>query len=117
MDILHPRARAAGQYRVVSYDSDPTGRSGSGAAVWKEWLTATTQVNPADAAAFRIDLSSWLASLPERRRRTAELLGLGYGTLEVAKALGVTAAAVSQARAWLETSWRRYQGESLAALN
>ena len=70
---------------------------------------------PADEAAFRCDITSWLASLPPRRRATAELLSLGHGTGEVARELGISAAAVSQARTWLERSWRTFQGELPAA--
>jgi hypothetical protein len=42
----------------------------------------------------------------------AELLGGGLRTGEVACLLGVTAGAVSQARAWLASSWERFQGDA-----
>jgi hypothetical protein len=114
LDVLNRRAKTAGQYRVVSYDSGPANRSGSEPAPWKEWLTMDNRVSPADEAAFRLDFSTWLASLPPRRRRTAELLAEGYGTREVAQQVGLSAAAVSQARLWLEKSWGKFQGEAPA---
>jgi hypothetical protein len=79
-----------------------------------EWIATDRHMGPAGAAAFRLDLASWLASLPERRRRTAELLAEGHGTLEVARWVGVTPAAVSQARSWLARSWHEFQGETPA---
>jgi hypothetical protein len=103
MDVLHRRARAKRQYRVVSYHSEP--------AAWTDWLTMDNRVSPADEAAFRIDFSEWMAGLPQRRRITAELLAQGFGTLEVAQAVGLTPAAISQARTWLAESWKRFQGE------
>jgi hypothetical protein len=39
------------------------------------------------------------------------MLAAGHGTLEVAREVGVSAAAISQARAALHESWLRYQGE------
>jgi hypothetical protein len=111
MDILHRRAQEIGSYRVESYDSGPATRTGSNPASWKDWLAADRRVSPADEACFRLDFEEWLARLPARRRRTAELLTEGHGTLEVARFVGVTPAAVSQARSWLARSWREFQGE------
>jgi DNA-directed RNA polymerase specialized sigma24 family protein len=74
-------------------------------------------MGPAEAAAFRIDFSEFLASLPERRREAAMLLAEGRGTGEVAGQLGVSAAAVSQTRSYLEQRWREYIREPAAAAN
>jgi hypothetical protein len=111
MDIFNGRAQKAGSFRVISYNYGPATGTGSKSEVWREWLVADRRVSPGDSVAFRIDFSSWLDRLPERRRRTAELLAEGYGTGEVARKLGISAAAVSQARLWLEKSWREFQGE------
>jgi hypothetical protein len=43
------------------------------------------------------------------------LLAAGHGTLEVAKDVGVTPAAISQARTALCESWRQFQGERRSA--
>jgi hypothetical protein len=117
MSVDHRRAQQLGGYKVVSYDTGPTVRSDFGPAAWKEWVATDPHTTPADAAAFRLDFSNWLASLPERRRVTAELLSEGRGTLEVSGQVGITPAAVSQARSWLERKWREYQQEGPAALS
>jgi hypothetical protein len=112
MDVFHRRAQAIGCYRIQSYDSRPASPTGSEIACWKESLAADRRITPADAACFVLDFQDWLSRLPARRRRTAELLSQGYGTLEVARSIGVTPAAVSQARSWLARSWREFQGET-----
>ena len=66
---------------------------------------------PADEACFRIDYREWLCGLSPRRRQIAELRTEGHGTLEVAREIGVTPAAISQTRSWLHESWRTFQGE------
>jgi DNA-directed RNA polymerase specialized sigma24 family protein len=114
MDVQHRRAQKLGGYKVISYDTGPAARNDYGPAAWKEWVATDHRMGPAEAAAFRIDYATWLAGLPERRRLTAELLAEGRGTLEVAGRVGITPAAVSQARSWLETRWREYQQESPA---
>jgi hypothetical protein len=114
MDVHNRKARAAGGYTIGSLDSNgqPAGETAGG---WRDWIVGDNRCTPADEAAFRLDFAAWLAGLPDRRRKTAELLSLGHGTGEVARSLGITAAAVSQARAWLEESWRRFHGEVPAA--
>jgi hypothetical protein len=116
MDVLHRRARRlGGGYRVISFDSVPAGRGDDGPAAWRDWVAVDRHMGPADAAAFRLDFSSWLAILPDRRRRTAELLAQGHGTLDVARRVGITPAAISQARSWLARSWVDFQGGLPAA--
>jgi hypothetical protein len=114
MDVNHRKAQAVCGFTVKSLDRNgqPTGETAGG---WRDWIVGGNRCTPADEAAFRLDFASWLASLPVRRRRTAELLSEGRGTGEVARELGITAAAVSQARGWLERSWRAFQGEVPAA--
>jgi hypothetical protein len=109
MDIFHRRAQELRSFRVVSFDSAPATPAASGHATWKEWLVADRRVSPADEACFRLDFEAWLARLPERRRKTAELLAQGHGTLEVARCVGITPPAVSQARSWLARNWRDFQ--------
>jgi hypothetical protein len=105
MDVHHPRVLRMLGFRVLSFeelDGAPTG-------TWQDWLAADNRYGPADEAAFRVDFAAWLAGLPERKRRAAELLAEGLGTGEVATRLGVTPGAVSQARVWLAGSWLRFQ--------
>jgi DNA-directed RNA polymerase specialized sigma24 family protein len=115
MDIFHRRAQSRCSFRVVSYDSTSAPPSGSGHATWRDWLVADRRVSPADEACFRLDFRDWLSRLPERRRKTAELLAQGDGTLDVARSVGISPAAISQARGWLARSWRDFQDEPAAA--
>jgi DNA-directed RNA polymerase specialized sigma24 family protein len=117
MSIEHARAQQLGGYRIISYDSGEALRNDYGPGAWENWVATDHRMGPAEAAAFRIDFSQWLASLPERRRLAAELLSEGRGTGEVAGQLGITAAAVSQTRSYLERKWREYQQEMPAAAN
>ena len=110
MDVHHRKAQATIGFKITSLNDD--GQSADDAdGGWREWIVSGHRCTPADEAAFRLDFATWLASLPDRRRRTAELLMQGHGTGDVARELGITAAAVSQARTWLERSWRIFQGE------
>jgi hypothetical protein len=115
MSVEHRRAQRLGGYKVISLDSDEPMRTDYGPGAWRVWVATDHRMGPADAAAFRVDFATWLASLPERRRQTAALLAEGRGTLEVAGQIGITPAAVSQARSWLARNWREFQGESQAA--
>jgi hypothetical protein len=77
------------------------------------WLTCPKKNGswtPAEAASFKIDFESWLGTLTERRRQTAMMLAAGHKTGEVARSIGISAPAVSQARAALEQSWNVFQG-------
>jgi hypothetical protein len=114
MDVHNRKARAAGGYTIGSLDGNgqPEGVTVGG---WREWIVGDNRCTPQAQAVFRLDFAAWLTSLPDRRRRTAELLSQGYATSEVAQALGISAAAISQARAWLERSWRTFQGDVPAA--
>jgi hypothetical protein len=111
VDVHHPRATGPTGLRVVSFEE----LSGSAPGDWQACLASDRRYGPADEAAFRIDFSAWLAVLPPRKRRAAELLAAGEGTGEVARQLGVTPGAVSQAREWLSRSWKTFQGEGDAA--
>ncbi len=111
MDVYHFKAQAACGFKVVGLDRDGEREPGRGSDAWKQWLACDNRVGPADEAAFRIDFEAWLESLPERRRRVAELLAEGHETGVVARMLKVTPGAISQARTWLAASWRQFQGE------
>ena len=108
MDALDSRALRKLGLRAIpiaEMAADPTGS-------WADWLGARGRYGPADEATFRVDFAAWLAGLPTRKRRMAELLAEGLGTGEVARHLGVTPAAVSQGRTWLARSWGQFQGEA-----
>ncbi len=105
MDVFHPRVRKGREFQVLDSDSLAETMETENGGSWTNCCT------PADEACFRVDYAAWLEALAPRRRRTAELLAAGHGTLEVAQEVGVTPAAISQARAWLHESWKRFQGD------
>ena len=105
-DIQDPRVRRKTGLRVVSIEDIATPATGA----WRQWLQ-DHRIGPAEAACFSIDFEAFLAGLPPRKRQMAELLAEGHETGSVARLLGVTPAAVSISRTWLETSWQAFQGE------
>jgi hypothetical protein len=104
------RAQKARDFKVVSLDSNDQFIPGSLVGTWKEWLACDNRVGPADEAAFRLDFSAWLAGLPERKRRVAELLAEGHEGVVVARLVGIAQSRVCQLRRELEASWRAFQG-------
>jgi hypothetical protein len=111
MDVFHRRAQEARGFRVLDSGGVEEAIEDADHGVWRNCCT------PADEACFRVDYADWLKGLAPRRRRTAELLAAGHGTLEVARQVGVSAPAISQARLALERSWRDYQREATARAN
>jgi len=111
MDVSHPRAQKRCGFKVLNLDSNAERVTEGFRDSWREWAVVDNRCTPAEQATFRIDFASWLGSLPARKRQMAELLVEGHETGVVARILGVTPGAVSQARPWLEASWRAYQGD------
>jgi hypothetical protein len=103
MDPWHWKAQRRDGFRIVSLAS--AREEGD----LKAWVANDHQSTPADHAAFLIDFQTWLGRLSERRRRSAELLAQGFGTLEVAQQVGVSPGAISQARTALERDWKAFQ--------
>jgi hypothetical protein len=110
IDIYDDRARRRCGLKLISLETVARATVDDEPEAWRQWTAANNRVTPADEAAFRIDFQAWMESLPERKRRMAELLALGHETVVVAKQLGVTQSAVSQSRTWLARSWRQFQG-------
>ena len=80
---------------------------------WKQWLACDNRVGPADEAAFRVDFEAWLGSLPDRKRRVAELLAEGHEGVVVARLVGIAPSRVCQLRRELEASWRAFQAGAI----
>jgi hypothetical protein len=80
----------------------------------RAWVANDHRSTPAMHAAFLIDFQDWLGRLSERRRLSAELLALGFGTKEVAEQVGVTPSAISQARSELARNWEAFQHDRTA---
>jgi hypothetical protein len=66
-------------------------------------------VSPADQAIFHLDYQTWLAGLPERKRRVAELLAEGHEGFVVARLVGIAQSRVSQLRGELAENWQAFQ--------
>ena len=65
-----------------------------------------------DAAAFRIDTPTFLATLSERDRGIALDLASGLGTSEVARSWSVSPAAISQFRTRFKKWYEQFHGEA-----
>ena len=109
MDVFR-KAQKARDIKVVSLDSNDQFVPGWLVGTWKEWLACDNRVGPADEAAFRLDFTAWLASLPEKKRWVAELLAEGHEGHVVACLVGIAQSRVTQLRHELEASWRAFQG-------
>jgi DNA-binding NarL/FixJ family response regulator len=103
IDLWNHRAQKALGLRLVSL------ASAQEEGELRAWVANDYRSTPADHAAFLIDFEAWLGRLPERRRLSAEMLAQGFGTLEVAKQVGVSPGAISQSRTALEKNWKAFQ--------
>jgi DNA-directed RNA polymerase specialized sigma24 family protein len=109
MDLWHRKAQRRGGFKLVSLAA--ARQDGD----LKAWVANDHKSTPADHAAFLIDFEDWLSRLPERRRLSAELLSRGFGTNEVARQVGLTPAAITQARAALARNWSDFQQQDPTA--
>jgi hypothetical protein len=113
MDVFHHKVRKKDGYTLVSLDTADEVETGDATrGSWREWLAEDNRVGPADEAAFRLDFEAWLAVLPERKRRVAELLAEGHEGVVVANLVGIVPSRVTQLRSELAASWRAYQGQA-----
>jgi hypothetical protein len=115
LDVHDHRAQRRLGLMVHRPDEHDEVEAGASSEAWRERVAEDRRASPADVAAFHVDFEVWLAGLPRRKREMAELLAEGRGTSEVASLLDVSLPAVSITRAWLEASWRSFQGESIAS--
>ena len=74
---------------------------------WRLVLVEDRRTGPAATAAGRIDIASWLGSLPPRDRQIAEMLAAGEKTSVVAKTFGLTPSRISNLRTLFARSWQR----------
>lgn len=80
---------------------------------WEDALLVDHRATPAELAAARIDVSDWLARLPNRDGQVAVRLAMGDRTKHVARRFHLSPARISQLRAALKRSWQAFQGESV----
>ena len=76
---------------------------------WQDILTESRKVTPADTAASRIDMRSWLDRMTSRHRQIAESLAAGDRTEEVAQKFRLSPGRISQLRREFENSWNEFQ--------
>jgi hypothetical protein len=112
-DVWHPRVRRALGLRVVSFEV----LAGPSPGSWRDWLVADHRVTPADLACSRLDFAAWLAGLPVRKRRVAELLAEGHEGVVVARLVGIAQSRVSQLRTELAESWKAFQAGGLRGVS
>jgi hypothetical protein len=79
---------------------------------WKEILVEDRHAGPADTAVARIDIATWLRSLPVRPRRVAEKLAIGETTGAVARRFRLSPGRISQMRRELRWNWDDFQGDA-----
>jgi hypothetical protein len=77
---------------------------------WREFLVEDRSAGPAETAAARIDWAAWLHSLPRHRRALACLLASGETTGSAARKFRISAARISQLRAWFRDNWEQFHG-------
>jgi DNA-directed RNA polymerase specialized sigma24 family protein len=78
----------------------------------QEALHDNTHSPVPEQAAFRIDLSCWLAQLGSRRRDMVIDMAMGYRTQELAKKYVLSEGRISQVRREACEDWRRFHGEA-----
>lgn len=109
-DVLSPYAQRRKAIRVDRLDRrDPDS---------DEWLEAVVEdphTRPPENAAFRIDFSNWLATLPARRRRIALTLARGEPTVSAAARFGMSPGRISQLRRVFRDAWQSFQSQPHAA--
>lgn len=121
--IRHVRAgRRLGSSFNVRDVTSLSGRASSGVAIkrldqfdrrtgeWREVLVEDRTAGPAEIAAARIDYAAWLRSLSRRHRAIAGTLASGESTGGTAHKFRLSAARISQLRAWLHEHWLRFHG-------
>jgi hypothetical protein len=108
MDIWNHRTQRATGFKLINLAAAQ--RDGE----LRAWVASDHRSTPATHAAFLIDFQDWLGRLSERRRQSALLLAEGFGTKEVSQQLGVSPAAISQARTALEKDWIEFQADPVA---
>jgi hypothetical protein len=107
-DVLSRAAQRRHGFEVESL----SGGDGSGTRWVDKLVVEDRRATPADVAATRLDLRSWLATLRRRQRKIARALANGETTKAAAGRFGVTQGRISQIRRELDRSWRLFQAQA-----
>lgn len=86
--------------RLVRFDRDE--------GALQEVLVEDKTAGPAEIAASRIDVGSWMNTLPPRDRRIAQTLATGETTGNVARRFNISPSRISQLRRELLESWSQF---------
>ena len=79
---------------------------------WQEILVEDHRAGPFEIVRTKLDFAAWLRSLPIKSRRIAKMLANGERTADVARRFGLSDGRISQIRAELAASWRRFVGDT-----
>jgi len=81
-------------------------------ANWREFVVEGCRTAVPEAAAFRIDFPTWLATFPERQQKIALALAAGHTTNQVAQHFALSPGRISQLRREFQLSWHRFHTET-----
>ena len=105
-EALSPWAQARRRFAVARLPTADDGTGGVGEAV-----AANTVTPVPDQVQFRCDFPAWRNRLSAARRRVVDLLAVGHRTADVADAVGVSPARVSQLRRELAADYAAFCGD------
>jgi len=106
-DVLSRAAQRRYGFRLVSLEQAST----SAGREWRDLLSESPRTTPAELAAFRVDFSSWLHRLSNRRRKIALSLARGERSSAVARRFRISRGRISQIRNELAVAWHAFHGE------
>jgi hypothetical protein len=107
-DVMSPRSQASNGIVIERLDQFNPRRG-----EWREVLVEDHTAGPAETAVARIDWAAWLGSLSRRQRMIACTLASGETTGVAARKFRISAARISQLRAWFRDNWNQFHGETL----
>lgn len=100
-DVLSPAAQQGHRF-VVEYCD-----------LFRDLCCADDTVPVPDQAAFHVDLTEYLGTLPEREQRWAARLAEGHDSFAVSHEFGFEGSRVTQQRQVWRRKWEAWHGESV----
>jgi DNA-directed RNA polymerase specialized sigma24 family protein len=107
-DVLSKKCQRRRQYVVTPFSNERSFHR----TLLEDALRDNTQSPVPDQVQFRVDFSSWCATLDERRRKLVESMMQGDSTSELASRFGVTAGRIAQLRREFHDSYAVFCGDS-----
>lgn len=90
------------------------GRSHCRSSRWWEFLVEDRRTPVPDQVSLRVDFPAWLSQLSLCQRRVAEMFVSGDRPVEVARAMRVSPARISQIRKGLREDWEKFHDPALS---